>query len=76
MGILCVIKGFADPMYIVPSHESYLLHTKTESGNNDRDQDSGRAKHVHVPTGPDNAQIRMDNTEAPGRSMDSPRMIR
>eukprot|EP00974_Lingulodinium_polyedra_P119234 11170367-Lingulodinium_polyedra.AAC.1 len=46
MGIVCVTKGFADPMYIVPSHESYLLHTKTAGGDNDRDPDSGSAKHA------------------------------
>eukprot|EP00974_Lingulodinium_polyedra_P066753 6461382-Lingulodinium_polyedra.AAC.1 len=61
-------------MYAVPNHESYLLHTNTEGGNHDRGPDSGRAKHAHVPTGPANTQIRVDLTEATGRSMDSPRV--
>eukprot|EP00974_Lingulodinium_polyedra_P112305 10864549-Lingulodinium_polyedra.AAC.1 len=45
--IVCVIKGFADPMYIVPNQESYVLRTKTDGGDNDRGPDSGSAKHVH-----------------------------
>eukprot|EP00974_Lingulodinium_polyedra_P013370 1294857-Lingulodinium_polyedra.AAC.1 len=50
-------------MYVAPSHESYVLHTKTEGGDNDGGPDSGSAKYAHVPRGPDNAQIRVDHTE-------------
>eukprot|EP00974_Lingulodinium_polyedra_P067571 6543550-Lingulodinium_polyedra.AAC.1 len=61
-------------MYVVSDHESYVLYTKTEGGNHDQDPDSGSAKCVHIPTGPDHAEIRVGHSKAPGRSMDSPQM--
>eukprot|EP00974_Lingulodinium_polyedra_P023508 2270401-Lingulodinium_polyedra.AAC.1 len=39
MGIVCIIKGWSDPMYVVPDYESSVLYA--ECGNNDRDPDSG-----------------------------------
>eukprot|EP00974_Lingulodinium_polyedra_P102337 9909861-Lingulodinium_polyedra.AAC.1 len=74
MGIVCIFKGFADPMYAVPNYESVMLYTKAYGGNIYEDPDNGSAKYVHVQTRPDDTQVRMDRTQTTRWGMDSPRL--
>ena len=58
------------PMYIATSGNGCSPQRpryKTED-QGDSDQDSGSAKYVHLPKGPDNSTIRVDNSKDAGQS--------
>ena len=55
------------PMYIATSdNECSPQRSKQDQGDNDKD--SGSAKYVHLPKGPDNSTIRVDNSTEAGQS--------
>ena len=73
LGVSCVIREggvevVTTPMYIVTSDNKHSPQRQKKEDQGDSDQDSGSAKYVHLPKGPDNSTIRVDNSTEAGQS--------
>eukprot|EP00974_Lingulodinium_polyedra_P058404 5625114-Lingulodinium_polyedra.AAC.1 len=57
-------------MYVITNADTHYYYSKTKSGTDDRDPNSGSARYVHIPTRPGHSKIRMYHAQKPGRGMD------